>query len=86
MEETLALFDRVSMAALEMTTRRTELATATLREQTGVQPSPAMAAILALLDEMSAALDAGLDTIDAWDYERRMAALLEQLRRESGGQ
>lgn len=83
MTELDALFDRFSSDAVRMATRRSRVRTATLREQSGITPSPALAAIQALTDEMGDALDKGEPSSSLGSsYLDRMIPLLEDYRRE----
>lgn len=82
-EELDALLARVSEDAVRMATRRRRVTPATLREQTGVPPSPTMVSLLALADEMGEALDSS-DALPANVLEQvaRMIDLFADYRRE----
>jgi len=85
-EQSRALLEHASSEAVRMATRRWRVRATTLWEQGGRFPSPALAGIRALLDEVGHALDSGaLAAIDVDDYKRRLAAYVDDFRREVEG-
>lgn len=80
-----ALFDRISLAAMRMSSRRSRVMAATWRAQSGIEPSPVLAAIQTLADEMGDALDNGEMSFSlAASYVDRIMPLLKDFRRELG--
>lgn len=84
--QSLAVLEQASSDAVHVSTRRRRVRADTLRDQAGVDPSPASTAILALLDEVVSALESGSSASIDWDdANRRMADHLAALRREVDG-